>query len=74
MFIDLKKEGVKANGKTWSVRRQPDGVYIAVNDAVTTFNRNPVLTSGISMSEAKKVADDNNKKRGPEYGFDFKGR
>lgn len=73
MFINLTKNASK-DGKTWSVRRQPDGVYIAINDAAVAFNRNPVMQSKMTMDAAKKFADESNKKRGPEYGFDFKGR
>lgn len=74
MFIDIKQEAAQSGGKSWSVRRQPDGVYIAVNDAATTFNPNPVLISGLTMNEADRQVRLNNNKRGPEWGFDFKGR
>lgn len=75
MFIDIKQEAsTSAGGKSWSVRRQPNGVCVTVNDAETTFNRNPVLQSGLTETAAKKLCQEFNAKRGPEYGFDFKGR
>lgn len=73
MFINLTKA---QNGKAprYSIRRSPDGVYYAVNDNIVTFDPNPVLSRNLTKEQADKEVLENNKKRGAEFGFDFKGR
>lgn len=72
MFISSQVNKMSVPNK-WSVRRQPNGVYIAVDDSAVAFNPNPVVSQNLPKLEAQRQVQSLNKKRGPEFGFDFKG-